>query len=59
MLAVAAAKCSTSKVHALDFGAIHALERHEFLLMDTLVDFVFELLALHLIVSTLRGGRRE
>jgi GNAT superfamily N-acetyltransferase len=35
-------ECLTSKVHALDFGAIHALERHEFLLMDTLVDFVFD-----------------
>ncbi|HEX5491717.1 MAG TPA: hypothetical protein VFX07_10700 [Candidatus Udaeobacter sp.] len=32
----------TCKVQSLQFAAIHALERHGFLLMDTLVDFVFD-----------------
>ena len=32
----------TCKVQPLQFAAIHALERHGFLLMDTLVDFVFD-----------------
>ena len=32
----------TCKVQPLQFAAIHALERHGFLLMDTLVDFFFD-----------------
>jgi GNAT superfamily N-acetyltransferase len=32
----------TCKVQPLQFGAIHALEWHGFLLMDTLLDFVFD-----------------
>jgi ribosomal protein S18 acetylase RimI-like enzyme len=32
----------TCKVQPLQFGAIHALERHGFLLMDTLLDFFFD-----------------
>ena len=32
----------TCKVQALQFAAIHALERHGFLLMDTLLDFFFD-----------------
>jgi hypothetical protein len=35
-------ECLTCKIPALEFGAIHALERHGFLLVDTLVDFVFD-----------------
>jgi dTDP-4-amino-4,6-dideoxy-D-galactose acyltransferase len=35
-------ECLTCKIQPLEFGAIHALERHGFLLMDTLVDFVFD-----------------
>ena len=32
----------TCKVQPLQFAAIHALERHGFLLMDTLLDFFFD-----------------
>ncbi len=32
----------TCKVQPLQFAAIHALERHGFLLMDTLLDFLFD-----------------
>ena len=32
----------TGKVQPLQFAAIHALERHGFLLMDTLLDFCFD-----------------
>src|SRR5215216_6192172 len=32
----------TGKVQPLQFAAIHALERHGFLLMDTLLDFFFD-----------------
>jgi hypothetical protein len=32
----------TCKLQPLQFAAIHALERHGFLLMDTLVDFIFD-----------------
>jgi ribosomal protein S18 acetylase RimI-like enzyme len=35
-------ECVTCKLQPLEFGAIHALERHGFLLMDTLLDFVFD-----------------
>jgi ribosomal protein S18 acetylase RimI-like enzyme len=35
-------ECLTCKVQPLEFGAIHALERHGFLLMDTLLDFLFD-----------------
>jgi predicted N-acetyltransferase YhbS len=35
-------QCLTCRVNALDLPAIHALERSGFLLMDTLVDFVFD-----------------
>jgi len=34
--------CLTCKVQPLHFGAIHALERHGFHLMDTLLDFLFD-----------------
>jgi hypothetical protein len=34
--------CLMCKVQPLQFGAIHALERHGFLLMDTLLDFLFD-----------------
>ena len=34
--------CLTCKVQPLHFAAIHALERHGFLLMDTLLDFLFD-----------------
>ena len=34
--------CLTCRVQALDCAAIHALERHGFRLMDTLLDFVFD-----------------
>jgi dTDP-4-amino-4,6-dideoxy-D-galactose acyltransferase len=41
-----AAKCSieclTARVHPRDTATIHALERNGFLLMDTLVDYVFD-----------------
>ena len=35
-------ECVTCKVQPLYFAAIHALERHGFLLMDTLLDFLFD-----------------
>jgi dTDP-4-amino-4,6-dideoxy-D-galactose acyltransferase len=35
-------ECLTCKVPPLHFTAIHALERHGFLLMDTLLDFLFD-----------------
>jgi len=35
-------ECLTCKVQPLHFAAIHALERHGFLLMDTLLDFLFD-----------------
>ncbi len=35
-------ECLTCKVQPLHFAAIHALERHGFLLMDTLQDFLFD-----------------
>jgi len=35
-------ECLTCKVQPLHFAAIHALERHGFLLMDTILDFVFD-----------------
>jgi GNAT superfamily N-acetyltransferase len=35
-------KCLTCKVQALHFAAIHALERHGFFLMDTLLDLLFD-----------------
>ncbi len=35
-------KCLTCKVQPLQLAAIHALERHGFLLMDTLLDFLFD-----------------
>ncbi len=35
-------ECLSCKIRPLEFEAIHALERHGFLLMDTLVDFVFD-----------------
>jgi len=35
-------ECLTCKVRPLHFAAIHALERHGFLLMDTLLDFLFD-----------------
>jgi len=34
--------CVTCKVQPLQIPAIHALERHGFLLMDTLLDFLFD-----------------
>jgi RimJ/RimL family protein N-acetyltransferase len=34
--------CLMCKVQPLQFGAIHALERYGFLLMDTLLDFLFD-----------------
>jgi dTDP-4-amino-4,6-dideoxy-D-galactose acyltransferase len=34
--------CLTCKVQPLQFAAIHALERHGFLLMDTILDFFFD-----------------
>ena len=34
--------CLMCKVQPLQFAAIHALERHGFLLMDTIVDFLFD-----------------
>jgi ribosomal protein S18 acetylase RimI-like enzyme len=35
-------ECLTCKVQPLEFAAIHALERQGFLLMDTLLDFLFD-----------------
>ena len=35
-------ECLICKIPSLEFRAIHALERHGFLLMDTLVDFVLD-----------------
>jgi ribosomal protein S18 acetylase RimI-like enzyme len=35
-------ECLTCKVQSLHFAAIHALEQHGFLLMDTLLDFLFD-----------------
>lgn len=35
-------ECLMCKVQPLEFAAIHALERHGFLLMDTLLDFLFD-----------------
>ena len=35
-------ECLTCKIQPLQFRAIHALERHGFLLMDTVLDFVFD-----------------
>jgi len=35
-------ECLTCKVQPLHFAAIHALERHGFLLMDTLLDFLLD-----------------
>ena len=35
-------ECLTAKVHSRDTATIHALERNGFLLMDTLVDYVFD-----------------
>jgi ribosomal protein S18 acetylase RimI-like enzyme len=35
-------ECLTAKVHPRDTAAIHALEQNGFLLMDTLVDYVFD-----------------
>jgi ribosomal protein S18 acetylase RimI-like enzyme len=37
-------QCLTCKVQPLHFAGIHALERHGFLIMDTLVDFFFDFL---------------
>jgi len=34
--------CLTCKVQPLELAAIHAVERHGFLLMDTLLDFLFD-----------------
>ena len=41
-LARRATECVVCRVSAGDLPAIHALEQHGFLLMDTLVDFVFD-----------------
>jgi GNAT superfamily N-acetyltransferase len=41
-LADRATQCVVCKVHSTDLAAIHALEQREFLLMDTLLDFVFD-----------------
>jgi ribosomal protein S18 acetylase RimI-like enzyme len=35
-------ECLTAKVHSMDTHAIHALERHQFRLMDTVLDFTFD-----------------
>ena len=35
-------ECLTCRVQSLDLAAIHALERHGFLLMDTLLDLLFD-----------------
>jgi len=35
-------ECLTAKVHPRDTATIHALERNRFLLMDTLVDYLFD-----------------
>ena len=35
-------ECVTSKIHPNELSAIHTLERHDFLLMDTLLDFVVD-----------------
>ncbi len=35
-------ECLTCRIHPLEFAAIHALERHGFLLMDTLLEFAFD-----------------
>jgi len=35
-------ECITAKVHPRDTATIHALERNRFLLMDTLVDYLFD-----------------
>jgi hypothetical protein len=35
-------ECLTCKIRPLQFAAVHALERHGFLLMDTILDFVFD-----------------
>ena len=35
-------ECVTSKIQPNECSAIHALERHDFLLMDTLLDFVVD-----------------
>ena len=35
-------ECLTAKVHPRDSATIHALERNGFLLMDTLVDYLFD-----------------
>lgn len=43
-LAKTASECVVCRVSAGDLTAIHALEQHGFLLMDTLVDFVFDFL---------------
>jgi ribosomal protein S18 acetylase RimI-like enzyme len=35
-------ECLTCKIQPLQFAAVHALERHGFLLMDTILDFVLD-----------------
>jgi ribosomal protein S18 acetylase RimI-like enzyme len=37
-----ATECLICRVQPLEFAVIHALERHGFLLMDTLLDFLFD-----------------
>jgi hypothetical protein len=40
-------QCLTCKVQPLQFASIHSLERHGFLLMDTLLDFLFDFSRTH------------